>query len=418
TFSDYLKTTPPNGTVFLPAGSYEEMLEWSGGHFRNFFTKYPEAYAMQQKMLRVSRTVGELTAKNGREDILDRAMQELYAAQCNCAYWHGVFGGLYLTHLRRAVYSHLIAAEDLVRQAARKPPRGRKGAKDPGVLLAISDADSDGQEEVSLTTNTMQLMVDPAEGGTVTEWSLSQSRINLLDTLSRRHEPYHDKLRLTQPQPARSGGSGVASIHDILGVKEQNLESYLVYDDHRRSAFLDYGLQSLPSLQEVVRSAWGERRLWSLGPYQLERAVSGKHGEKAATVTMTRRVSEWRMRKTVAMASQRPAVTCLYEVEGPEIPVVALEFNLSLRDDRWLTTAQQHLQVRQFDVVEPAVDVGVRLAIEPAATLLSFPIETVSESEGGLERTFQGICLLLLWTLNGAGKWETRVEWTIGGASS
>jgi len=428
TFSDYLKTTPPNGTVFLPAGSYEEMLEWSGGHFRNFFTKYPEAYAMQQKMLRVSRTVEELTAKNGSEDVLSRATQELYAAQCNCAYWHGVFGGLYLTHLRRAVYSHLIAAEDLVRQAVRRLPRGRKGAKDAGVLLAVSDADSDGQEEASLTTDAMQLMVDPAEGGTITEWSLCRSRINLLDTLSRRHEPYHDKLRVAQAQPppaasdsgragARSGGSGVASIHDLLGVKEHNLESYLVYDDHRRSAFLDYGLQSLPSLQEVVRSAWGERRVWSLGPYQLERAVSGKGNGKAATVTMARRVSEWRMRKTVAMASQRPTVTCLYEVEGPEVPVVALEFNLSLRDDRWLTTAQQHLQVRRFDVVEPAVDVGVRLAIEPAATLLSFPIETVSESEGGLERTFQGICLLLLWTLNGAAKWEARVEWTVGGAS-
>ena len=264
----------------------------------------------------------------------------------------------------------------------------------------------------------MQLMVDPAEGGTITEWSLYQSRINLLDTLSRRHEPYHDKLRLPHLHAATSSGSGVASIHDALGVKEHNLESYLVYDDHRRSAFLDYGLQSLPSLQEVTRSTWGERRLWSLGPYQLERAVSGKGGGKAASVTMMRRVSGWHMRKTVAMASQRPAVTCLYELEGPEVPVVALEFNLSLRDERWLTAAQQHLQVRRFDVVEPAVDVGVRLAIEPAATLLSFPIETVSESEGGLERTFQGICLLLLWTLNGAGTWEARLEWTIGGASS
>jgi len=90
TFSDYLKNTPPNGTVFLPAGSYEEMLEWSGGHFRNFFTKYPEAYAMQQKMLRVSQALEELKAegsrlkaKNGREELLRRATEELYAAQCN-----------------------------------------------------------------------------------------------------------------------------------------------------------------------------------------------------------------------------------------------------------------------------------------------------------------------------------------------
>jgi alpha-amylase len=427
TFSDYLKSASPNGTIFLPAGSYEEMLEWSGGHFRNFFTKYPEAYAMQQKMLRVSRTLEELGAQGSglrargsrsgaRDALLRRATQALYMAQCNCAYWHGVFGGLYLTHLRRAVYAHLIAAEALMRQAARKPARGRKSATDAGMPLAVSDVDSDGQEEVSLPTEAMQLIVDPAEGGAITEWSLSAARLNLLDTLSRRHEPYHDKLRTHLPA-AQAVGSGVASIHDLLGVKEQNLESYLVYDDHRRSAFLDYGLQHLPSLQEVVRSAWGERRVWSFGPYQLERAVCGQGGEPAATVTMTRQVAGWRLRKTVALASGRPTVTCRYDVEGPEVPVVALEFNLSLHDARWATTPQQHQRVGQFDIVEPAVDVGVKLAIEPAATLMSFPIETVSESEGGLERTFQGICLLLLWTLNGARSWTARVDWTVGGAA-
>ena len=63
TFHDYLAHHAPNGTVYLPCGSYEEMLEWSGGHFRNFFTKYPEANAMQQKMLRVSLTLAELQAE-------------------------------------------------------------------------------------------------------------------------------------------------------------------------------------------------------------------------------------------------------------------------------------------------------------------------------------------------------------------
>ena len=120
------------------------------------------------------------------------------------------------------------------------------------------------------------------------------------------------------------------------------------------------------------------------------------------------------MRKTVAMAAHRPIVTCLYELEGPTVPVVALEFNLSLRDERLRTTAQQRLEVRQFDVTEPAAGVAVRLAIEPAATLVHFPIETVSESEGGLERTFQGLGLVCLWPLNGARSWTARVEWTIG----
>ncbi len=45
-------------------------------------------------------------------DLLERARAELYRGQCNCAYWHGAFGGIYLPHLRNAVYNHLIAAEN------------------------------------------------------------------------------------------------------------------------------------------------------------------------------------------------------------------------------------------------------------------------------------------------------------------
>lgn len=29
----------------------------------------------------------------------------LWKAQCNCGYWHGVFGGIYLPHIRKAIYA-------------------------------------------------------------------------------------------------------------------------------------------------------------------------------------------------------------------------------------------------------------------------------------------------------------------------
>src|SRR5260370_24127362 len=45
-------------------------------------------------------------------DPLVLARQELYRAQCNCPWWHGAFGGLYLPHLRNAAYQHLIAADN------------------------------------------------------------------------------------------------------------------------------------------------------------------------------------------------------------------------------------------------------------------------------------------------------------------
>ena len=73
-----------------------------GGYFKNFLRKYPEANHMQKRMLYVSKNVGnDLNAK-----LL------LWKGQCSCAYWHGIFGGLYLPHLREAIYKNLIEAEN------------------------------------------------------------------------------------------------------------------------------------------------------------------------------------------------------------------------------------------------------------------------------------------------------------------
>jgi len=214
TFRDYLAQVGTNGTVSLPCGSYEEMLEWSGGYFRNFFAKYPEANAMQQKMLRVSRQLQEVSSfkflvssSKGRktnqksetrnQKLLERARLELYAGQCNCAYWHGVFGGLYLSHLRRAVYQHLIEAEHVLQQQQRSL-----------VTADILDADGDGRLELRVANSSMSLVIDPDEGGALTEWNVFGPRINLLDTLTRRAVSRQAAGEGAARGRGRTGGAG------------------------------------------------------------------------------------------------------------------------------------------------------------------------------------------------------------------
>jgi alpha-amylase len=412
TFRDYVDRMPPQGAVYLPCGSYEEMLEWSGGSFRNFFTKYPEANALQQHMLQVSRQLEQVPSAECRVpsrrpkkpaatrqgQLVERARQELYAGQCNCAYWHGVFGGLYLSHLRRGVTRHLIAAEDLLRQAA-----PRAGG------VSVEDVDGDDRPEVALTTDAMRVIVDPADGGSLAAWRLFGPRVNLLDTLARRYEPYHEKLKARQPQAAATAGQGVASIHDALGVKEAGLDEHLIYDDHRRTAFLDYGLQEMPSLRDVVRAAWGERRLWSQGPYALER-TGGGGARQAREAVLRRDVGEWRLRKVIRVQPGRPVVECRYEGRGGRLGAVALEFNISLRDPRYLAPAER-AGAATFDLAEDALGVSLGVTIDPPTRLLTFPVETVSESEQGLERTYQGLCVLCLWDVRGADQWSVRLAW-------
>jgi hypothetical protein len=53
---------------------------------------------------------------------------------------------------------------------------------------------------------------------------------------------------------------------------------------------------------------------------------------------------------------------------------------------------------------------------EPAAAdLWRFPIETVSSSEGGLERVYQGACIGLTWLIDLPAGEERRlsIEWSV-----
>ena len=131
---------------------------------------------------------------------------------------------------------------------------------------------------------------------------------------------------------------------------------------------------------------------------------------------MVRRVAGGFIRKTLRVARRQPVVDCLYELEGLEVPVVGLEFNLSLRDDRYLGQAQQYHRITRFTVEEPGIGLSVTLSLDRPATLMHFPIETVSESEAGLERTYQGLCLIWLWPVRpGQGRWTGQLRWSVGG---
>ena len=87
-----------------------------GGYWRNFKVKYPETNAMYARMQLVSRRLHEAVQAGAAGELIDQARLELYRGQCNCSYWHGAFGGVYLPHLRNAVYQHLIAADNLLDQ--------------------------------------------------------------------------------------------------------------------------------------------------------------------------------------------------------------------------------------------------------------------------------------------------------------
>ncbi len=84
-----------------------------GGFWRNFQVKYREINDLHKQMLRTSRKVAAMAEGRSRTAALDH----LHRGQSNDCYWHGLFGGIYISHMRLATYEHLIAAEDAADRA-------------------------------------------------------------------------------------------------------------------------------------------------------------------------------------------------------------------------------------------------------------------------------------------------------------
>jgi alpha-amylase len=264
-----------------------------GGFWRNFLTKYPESNTMHKKMLYVSEKAQQLSDKTGPGTALSRVQDAVYAGQCNCAYWHGVFGGLYLPHLRTAIYRNLLEAESHINELHQVKAQWHR-----------YDIDCDGREEILYESKQQNAYFRPSCGGTLFEWDILAKRINLQNVLTRRKEAYHTRLRdfLAHPQ---NGDGGVKTIHDLVKVKEQNLDQHLNYDWYQRTSLIDHFLHPDTSYEGFRRCQYGEQGDFVLGEYQAETAPRKITLCREGTVWENNRALRIAVIKEVALSSGR-----------------------------------------------------------------------------------------------------------------
>jgi alpha-amylase len=371
-----LAAVPSGGLAYLPTASYREMESWSlppdaalrlarlerdlgearvsgpdgallrGAHWRNFLVKYPESNRMHKKMLALS----ALSRQRGDPAAVRRAIGR---AQCNDAYWHGVFGGLYLPHLRDAVWRNLAAAEAGLREGS-------------DLAWEVLDFDGDGNEEVWVHSGAFSAVVSPARGGAVEEYTIFRSGLNYANTLTRRREAYHDlALERTAEHPAASD-DGTASIHDIE--EGLRLESRPPLDHDDRALLVDRILPAGVSAEDYARGEF-----WAIVSWARQRCACTVLGRKNS-VEVECRVTEGRQRLTKRIRFDPRGAMAV----GWEWDAAAAE-----PGDRFAT---------ELSLAGP-----VRLEPSPVADEWRFEIETVSKSERGLDRTRQGESITLRW---------------------
>jgi len=471
----WLHTTPPGeyarahaalGRVYIPTSSYIEMTEWAlpprksyafgqllhklqeeheqeilqfmrGGFWRNFLVRYPEVNNQHKKMLRVHDAVYAAGASE------EHGLGHLWKAQANDTYWHGLFGGIYMSHVRSAIYHHLIKAENAAQRATQGTGHWQS--------YEFTDFDRDSRDELLIEGDQQNLYLDLQHGGTLFEWDMRRSAHNLLCVMTRREEGYHRTLREHERQrrknEAQQGGTeeiraiGVANPHTTVRTKEPDLDRLLVIDQYRRNSLVDHFLGPGTTLEHFSRNTHEELGNFVEQPYE---AVVQQDGI-GVTATLER---EGQIRRHGALTPQTVLVSkTLFVPNGQEKLVVrymiqnksearlqtrfACEWNLHLLggggneqayyhipgrklDNKHFDSSGESKEVETFHIGNSWLQQDMEFAVNIPTTLWRYSIETVTGSEAGFERNHQGSCFTLLWPLllEAGESWQVEIACT------
>ncbi len=447
TLAEAVTRTSPIGKVYLPDASYREMTEWAlpverqidfdqavqslehderwsmvqpflrGGFWRNFKVKYPETNEMYARMMYVSSLIQQAEQEGCAPETCATARQWLYRGQCNCSYWHGAFGGVYLPHLRNAVYQSLIKAEKVIDAELRKSPHW--------VEALVDDYTFDSRREIRLSNEQLISWISPYDGGQIYELDLLDLEHNLLATIQRRPESYHQKI--LKGRDANSDDA--ASIHDRVVFKQDDLDQHLGYDLRLRKMLVDHFWDERETLSNVASAKSLDRGDFAQGVYQ----ATIRRNPDRIQVMLTRNGNVWgipiQMTKGITLSSQSNQIEIAYQIDGiPEGQQLhfGVEFNFAGmpdgQDDRYfennfgekLGGLGSSLDLRAMNglrLVDQWLGLKVDLQLSSNSNIWAFPIRTVSQSESGFELVHQSVVVQPHWIIRGdsTGRWTTKI---------
>lgn len=461
---EYARTHTALGRVYIPTSSYIEMTEWAlpprksyafgqimhrlqkeyeqeilqflrGGFWRNFLVRYPEVNNQHKKMLRVHNAV---YAAGGCDE---HGLNHLWKAQANDTYWHGLFGGIYMGHVRSAIYHHLIKAENAARQAIEGAEHWQN--------YELTDFDCDSREELLIEGDQQNLYLDPQRGGTLFEWDMCRSAHNVLCVMTRYEEGYHRTLReyeqKRRKQDQNNGESGapddLENPHTVVRTKEPNLDRLLIIDPHRRASLVDHFFAPSTRLEHFIAGTYEELGNFLAQPYEVEVQQDGLG--VTTTLERTGHVRRFgalaphmvRVTKTLFVPNGREELVVRYTILNNSQALLqtcfACEWNIHLlggggNDQAYYHIPGQQLTNKHFDSTGEVEEVecfhigntwvqqDVEFALSQPATLWRYSIETVTGSEAGFERNHQGSCLTLLWPLllEPSQHWQVEIACT------
>lgn len=406
-YSDYHAMARTRGVVYLPTASYIEMNEWTlpvpaahhyadlvaqekynnryemnkpyvrGGIWRNFFMRYPESNWMHKRMLQLSMRYHGLPDNKKTEQMLTA----LYDCQANDAYWHGLFGGLYLPHLRRALYNAMLKLEAMLDKVTERPAR---------VSL---DLDLDGHDEVFLQNGVLQAVVRLDGSASLCEFDSYKLHHNFGDTLTRQAEHYHRKVN-AQPDHGHDGAGGIANPHERMVSKHEITQLDMAVDTQRKNMFCDAWVSEAGHVKPLTYRKPGASKSALELKASLACAARSAEVQKKISLDKNQLVVEYSFTKLVEASGYFKVEINLAmpSCDGP-----AGRFRIGNDIPGGFGQAMRYLGLKQLSLEDEVLGGSVVLRSSVPFELNSHPHFSVSQSEAGFEKIMQAVTLTLQW---------------------
>ncbi|MHB1868567.1 MAG: alpha-amylase/4-alpha-glucanotransferase domain-containing protein, partial [Nitrososphaerales archaeon] len=387
--SEYLKENHPRKRIYLPSAAYPEMMEWSlpfnhpkvesHGFWRLFLSKYPESARIYSKMLCTSKLVHSVDSIP--------ALIELWKGQCNDAYWHGIFGGLYAAILRKTTFEHLIRAQ-VISEKQRHHGNWISCDKLPQYTI--------------VNTRNLCVSISPSLGGSITGLDFKPRYVNVFDTLARRPERYHKQLKL---QKATLGKKGVRSIHETPHATEKGLENFLSYDKYDKTSFVDFLVDA-----ETDQGSFTHQDFKEVAPFAGEEYKCQFFKQSNSVMTHLERIvkslstsisldKEYKILQDSEHVSVKYSIKASNNLSCKFVP----EINLGcLADSKF---AQKYGRADftssgRVEILYPEVGIRAIVRAPKSSKIAMIPVWTVSQSEKGFENNLQGISILPFYEID------------------
>ncbi|MGL6196423.1 MAG: alpha-amylase/4-alpha-glucanotransferase domain-containing protein [Thermoguttaceae bacterium] len=443
---EVITSVPPLGTVYLPDGSYREMTEWvlppdrqldlariskemesdvrwetlrkfvRGGFWRNFKVRYPESNEMYARMMYTSSKI------NATPSADVSCINNLYRGQCNCGYWHGAFGGVYLPHLRNAVFHELIEADKKLDEAAHQ--------NESWVDEEVADFNFDSHNEVKLTNEHLAVWTAPFSGGIIYELDLKSISHNILATMTRKPEAYH-KLVFQ----AANDSNTVDCNGNRVVLKQQGLDRQIQYDWYPRKSLVDLFYDAETDFGAVRSGNVHQHGSFVNAVY--EPIIRKKPGKIQLFMESegTAYGAAIRIQKGITLTAGSKTLEIAYRLENLPRDYrmhFAVELNFAGlpggAEDRYfsmrqgpkveklgnLSTNLDLYSASNLSLIDEWLGVDASIAFSKPTNIYAFPIESVSQSEGGFELVHQSVCVQPHWILEPDANGTWTVEFELG----